>query len=78
MLTPGDSFTTFWTLLLIIVTLIDVILGPFYVSFFKNQDDPQNLIIDVIIFIEIIFLFDVLINFRTAYYEKGILIVDKR
>jgi hypothetical protein len=73
--TPEQTFTICWTFIMMFVTLFDVICTPFELSFFNDTRNESEWI-TIFIALETWFFLDMLINFRTAYYEKGLLVTE--
>ncbi len=75
--TPEQTFTICWTFVTMFVTLFDVLNTPFEISFY--QDSRQEpMLRTIFILLQTWFFLDFLINFRTAYYEKGLLVTESR
>lgn len=77
-MTPDDSFTMAWTVIMIVVTFVDIILGPYWVSFYKDQNHTEPSFIESTTFLEVMFALDVIITFRTSFYDKGILVIKQK
>jgi Ion transport protein/Cyclic nucleotide-binding domain len=74
-LTPDDEFTIIWAYFITLIVIFDVFWTPFELSFFDDnrQVSSSNKIFTGLI---IVFFIDLLINFRTSYYEKGLIVTD--
>lgn len=63
---PSNNFRVFWTVVMVIMTILTAILSPYDVSFIEDGDkafEIINLIFDVT------FGVDIMINFVSAYYD---------
>lgn len=76
-LTPEDFFTIFWTFFILFITIYDSFLKPFEVCFYTFDRDNAVMQTSNII-TTIVFGFDIMFNFRTAFYNKGVLVDDSR
>lgn len=73
---PLEPWRQRWDFALILVLLFNVFVIPFRLGF---EPDSQSISMDVLdLIIDIFFLADVAINFRTAYYEKARLVIDPK
>ena len=71
---PGTTFSIIWTFVVLGLLLYTAIVTPFSIAFIDNP--PLGFIIFEII-IDFLFMTDIIINFFTPYYSKGVLIKDK-
>jgi len=72
---PQSLFRQRWDTILILVLLYNVFVIPFRLGF---EPDVQDKTMDGIdIFVDTFFMADVALNFRTAYYDKGRLVIDR-
>jgi len=74
---PEDKFSLFWNLITPILVVYDTFFTPFQVAFFMDERDNTFLNVSAVIS-PIFFALDILINFRMAFYNKGVLITDGR
>lgn len=73
---PTDRMKLLWDILIALLTISYLIIIPFKIGFYKNEiltplTDNTNIAALVM------FLFDIVINFNTAFYSKGELIVSR-
>jgi len=73
--TPDAFFTIFWNFLILLIVLYDLFIKPFQFSFFDNNRNEEFLLKSSII-CGAIFSLDMIFNFRTAFYDKGVLVVQ--
>lgn len=62
---------------MIMITILDLIIGPYLLSFYFKKEEDSGIIVNLIISVEICFILDLIVTFRTAFYDKGLLIVSK-
>jgi len=75
--TPHDNFAVIWNFIIMAFILVDTFLTPFEISFYNN-DRENDLLLYSLPALETIFFIDILINFRTAYYDKGVLVTASK
>lgn len=76
-LTPNSYFTIFWSFLMLFCTAIDVLFTPLELSFYQfDRENPS--ISKTTLVLEILFLLDIIISFRTAYYERGVITLNNK
>lgn len=63
---PQASFRTKWDLMLTAAILYSTILVPYRVGF---DADPSGILLPLEIMLDVFFFFDILLNFRTAYFN---------
>jgi hypothetical protein len=63
-----------WDCLLLMALLVNAILIPLKIFFSNDEFDDYDMLENIAVYILII---DMLINFNTAFYSRGILISDK-
>lgn len=77
---PSDKWkiiADFWITCLIIYRMFIVTIK--YAYFFNNIPESTSLVnMYVVVVINISYIIDVLLNLNTGYYEKGIIITDKK
>ena len=71
---PGTKFNFIWTLIVLTLLLYTAIVTPFTVVFINHP--PLSFFIWEL-FIDALFMIDIVVNFFTPYYSKGIIIKDK-
>lgn len=74
-LTPDAFFTIFWNFFILILVIYDSLAKPFEVSFFSDQRKLHYFDRSAQI-CSILFTFDIIFNFRTAFYNKGVLVTQ--
>ena len=75
--TPDDSFVLVWTFVILLITILNIVFIPYELSFLGEDRENQSSLI-LIPLMESLFILDILINFRTAYYSKGVLMTDTK
>lgn len=70
-LNPGGSFLCYWEALVLLLSILNIMYIPMSVCF--DTDKSDNLATRVLLgyLPSYIFLFDMLLSFFKAYYEKG-------
>jgi len=72
-LTPDSLFAIYWTLLILLLVVYDLFVKPFQISFFEDNRNNDYLQKSAAI-TGAIFCLDIVFNFRTAFYDKGVLV----
>jgi len=65
-LMPTNNFRVFWTILLAIMIVLSTLLTPYDVSFIEDNDEMFK---DINYIFDVIFAFDIILNFISAYYD---------
>lgn len=84
MFMPGCKFLQIWNTLIVCVVIVNSITTPFELSFYSTNLIHENVfnvfwwkVVEV--FMELIYIVDVLVNFRTAFVnERNVLVYDKK
>src|SRR5690242_2412126 len=72
-LTPDSLFAIFWTLFILVLVVYDLFVKPFQISFFEDNRKNEFLLQSAAIS-GAVFCLDIVFNFRTAFYDKGVLV----
>lgn len=84
---PDCTFRVVWDILCMVLIFYEMIMIPFRLSFQEDIPHGQEVPPDQEIFksfenfdlvFDLIFLTDIMFNFNTAIYQKGILIFDRK
>jgi len=67
MLYPEDTFKSNWDLIISVVLIFTCLVFPFRIAFVEEDDNTWKLINA---FIDILFLFDILLTFNSAFYNE--------
>jgi hypothetical protein len=70
----GSTFRMRWDLGILLLILISCLLVPYQVAFAQRVDAIGSLVIYAI---DLVFLLDVLLNFRTSYRRRGVEVTDR-
>lgn len=72
---PSDKWRIRWDYVLLLAMVYVIIFTPFYIAFQVTTGDISNPYSAVDLFVNIIFMIDILLNFRTSFpNEKGRLV----
>jgi uncharacterized membrane protein len=72
---PDSKFKNYWQYILMLLLIYTAFITPIRLAFIDNDDTIWN-IIEIIV--DVLFFFDILITFNSAYYnEEGVLIVER-
>lgn len=72
---PDDSFTSFWDIFIALVLIFSCTVTPYRLAL-VSEDTPNWVVTNV--FIDIMFLLDIILIFNTAYYDEEFLIIQDR
>ena len=72
---PDTKFALYWEVLCIVMVLVDLFYLPFLISFYYSESSNEIPYLEYPVFI--FFVVNILLNFNTAYYDKGILIKNR-
>ena len=72
---PEDYSTIIWSIVTPIMLCIDTYVTPFQISFYADNRDEGFLAVFSVL-IPVFFLLDIFLNFRTAFYDKGVLVTS--
>ena len=72
---PGSNINIIWNTIMLLLLLYIALVPPFLVSFLM-EIPPIFFIIEAVV--NAIYFLDICVNFFTAYYQKTILITDKK
>lgn len=72
-LTPDSLFAILWTLFILVLVVYDLFVKPFQISFFEDNRKNEFLLQSAAV-CGGIFCLDIVFNFRTAFYDKGVLV----
>ena len=75
---PESTFKFVWDLIILVMITIDLILLPFSIAFNDNLQDKQQFYDNYDSLQFAFFVFDIFLNFNTAYNFEGDLIRDRR
>jgi hyperpolarization activated cyclic nucleotide-gated potassium channel 2 len=70
-ISQDGTFKIFWDLLCMIIILYEIIAIPFSISFDVIISSELDLLVDVV------FIFDIVLNFNTSFYQKGVPIYSR-
>lgn len=71
---PESNFMTYWTVIVVIALAYTATFMPYFITFYDII--PYNWLIVEMLF-DCVFMFDLLLNFNMAYYEKYDLVVSR-
>ena len=79
---PDKNFGKFWTIFSLIFFIFIILIAPLDIGFnilIKNEENFFDLLTKAFIYkiAIIIFVLDMLINMNTAFYSKGVLVLEK-
>lgn len=70
-----DEFKSSWDFCLVIVLIFSSLMSPYRLAFVE-QDDTKWRIINIVV--DLMFSFDIVVVFNTAYYDDDYKIVEDR
>lgn len=76
-LKPDSGFIIAWKLLILCMIVVQCVLSTYILSFLPDEElDYSTPMVLMDLIFDIIYLFDILLNFRTAFYHRGELCLD--
>ena len=72
---PFSRFRTSWDVLMLVLVLWTAVVLPFTLGF-AVEPDPGVVILEICL--DVLFIVDICLNFRTAYVQSSFLVVDRR
>lgn len=75
MIYPENKRKEYWDLFMTIILLFTCITTPYNIAFIKEEDTPTIVIGTVI---DVLFFFDIIVIFNSAYYNMDMVLVDNR
>eukprot|EP00898_Chlorokybus_atmophyticus_P004207 jgi/Chlat1/4788/Chrsp31S04826 len=78
MLHPENHYYLMWLNFTIALTLYSAIMAPFQISFYRQQLSITNWSVITDFCVNFVFLIDIVVEFNTAFYRDGVLVVDRK
>ena len=75
MLHPDSSIRLFWDIVTALFVLVLIWLVPFYIGFETWKSKPMSVLSTIM---DVWFIIDVFLNFRTGYVDHGATVMDKK
>jgi hypothetical protein len=73
---PNSKLRLYWNCILAVLITYSLMAVPFKLSFTEHQHGFYHPLIDL--FIDIMLFIDIILNLRTTYYSKGVLVCDRK